>query len=240
MKNIALFGLIPFVVPLLDKVVKAYGSVSFLQNRASMAQGIKAFLVINGSNPYRILRHEKRVDLPGEYVHAGLDLHRIDIRVASITGELIGAEKLLIRLDAAFSKHFKGRKWKRISPDLEGDFAYSLIADHPSFRRAWNINYWSEGPIPNHVVRAAIADCFELDDLSLKYERCQDRSKRHAIIWIAGIALSLVVGLGLRMILPSIMPLWAWAVCGWYVLGMAWLDLVFIHEAYSRIRMARV
>lgn len=240
MKNIALFGLIPFLIPILEKVVKAYGSISFLQNRASMAQGIKAFLVIRGSKPYRILRHDKRVDLPGECVHAGLDLHRIDIRVASITNDPIGVEKLLIRLDAAFSKHFEGRKWKRISPDLEGDFVYSLIADHPSFRRAWNIDYWSEGPIPNEVVRAAIADCFELDDLSLKYERCQDRSKRCMLVWIAGIALSLVIGLGLRMVLPSVMLLWGWAAFAWYALGMACLDVVFIHEAYSRIRMARV
>jgi hypothetical protein len=240
MRHIALFGLISFLVALVNKIITAYGSISFVQNRSSMAQGVKAFLVINGSKPYRFLRYEKRVALPGELVHAGLDLHRINIRIASITNDTIGIDKLLDRLDRVFIEHFKGREWKRIAPDPEVDSCTSAITENPYFRHSWDIDYWSEGSIPNRVIRAAIADCFELDDLSLNYEKCQRRSKRHMIVWAAGVALSLILGFGLRMTFPSAMPLWGWTVLGWYVLGMAWLDIVFIHEAYSRIRMIKV
>lgn len=233
----ALFGLITFLLVIVSRVAKAYGIVSFFHNKAAQGQGVQAWLVIEGSKPYRNIPYDKHHALP---TRLDLDLHRMDIRVASISRNSIEIAPLLARLDRTFSDHFQPQKWGRIAPAPPNSLDTSVIIENPVSRHAWTITYWSDGSMPSDLVRKALENCFELDDLSLTYEQCQQRSRRHLLTWGAVALLFLPVGVALRMFFPSLVFLWAGGIALWYLVGLAWVDLLLIHEIYTRARMAKV
>lgn len=238
MKQYTLITTITALIAIARQIGKAYGTISFFHDKATRGQGVKALLVIEESKPYQKLSYEKRLALPSS---SAIDLHRTDIRVASITSNAIGIERLLDRLDQTFTAHFQEWKWERITPARHDiHLNNSVITESTSLRHKWGIAYWSEGPIPSQVIREALSNCFELEDLSQAYEQCQRRTKRHTTFWIAGAAISLLVGFVLKkLLLPAATP-WAWFAAAWYLCGIFWIDLVMIHEMYSRARMAKV